>query len=159
CRTQACPGQGSRHVTIHVGVRRCRTPSNFVRRANGYGTPCARPTRGSALQQWTAKRSVRRTAGNGQLSIRYAVSTLAVLSRPNSLIETSRILNFWILPVMVIGNESTNRTYRGILKFEILPLQKSLISWSESSAPSFNFTQATTSSPYLWSGTPITCTS
>src|SRR5262249_54972870 len=65
-----------------VGVRRCRTPSNFVRRANGYGTPCARPTRGSALQQWTAKRSVRRTAGNGQLSIRYAVSTLAVLSRP-----------------------------------------------------------------------------
>ena len=35
--------------------------------------------------------------------------------RPSSSIAWSRILNFWTLPVTVIGKESTNFTYRGTL--------------------------------------------
>jgi hypothetical protein len=38
---------------------------------------------------------------------RYAVSTCF---NPNSTIMSSRILNFWILPVTVCGNDSTKRT-------------------------------------------------
>ena len=46
---------------------------------------------------------------------RYAVRTPAALDRPSSSTATSRILNFWILPVTVIGNASTNFQWRGIL--------------------------------------------
>src|SRR5215813_5332205 len=44
-----------------------------------------------------------------------AVCTPAAGARPSSTIEISRILNFWIFPVTVIGNSAVNRTYRGIL--------------------------------------------
>src|ERR1035438_2376830 len=39
----------------------------------------------------------------------YAVSRFAKRSSPRSLVSSSRILNFWIFPVTVIGNPSTNR--------------------------------------------------
>ena len=54
-------------------------------------------------------RSGRRGAG-GQ-----AVVVLAASSSPSSVIDVSRILNFWILPVTVIGNSLVYRRYRGIL--------------------------------------------
>ncbi len=38
----------------------------------------------------------------------YAVSVRAARWRPSSSIETSRILNFWILPVTVIGKASVS---------------------------------------------------
>ena len=40
----------------------------------------------------------------------YAVITPAADSRPSRLIESSRILYFWTLPVIVIGNSSTRIT-------------------------------------------------
>src|SRR4051794_20655524 len=40
---------------------------------------------------------------------------------PNRASTASRITNFWILPVTVIGNSSTNSTYRGILLCAICP--------------------------------------
>jgi FAD binding domain len=47
----------------------------------------------------------------------YATPLQAVLSvpRPSSWIIRSRMTNFWTLPVTVIGNASTKRTYRGTL--------------------------------------------
>src|SRR5205823_2680870 len=38
----------------------------------------------------------------------YAVATAAAFSRPSSSTAVSRILNFWTLPVTVIGKPSTN---------------------------------------------------
>jgi len=38
----------------------------------------------------------------------YAVAICAASSRPISLMEISRILYFWVLPLMVMGKESTN---------------------------------------------------
>jgi hypothetical protein len=40
----------------------------------------------------------------------YAVSIAATSCRPRSMIACSRILNFWILPVTVVGKLSTNFT-------------------------------------------------
>ena len=40
----------------------------------------------------------------------YAVWIAAAFARPNSTIAASRNLNFWILPVTVIGKVSTNMT-------------------------------------------------
>ena len=40
---------------------------------------------------------------------------VAACSRPSSTIEISRMRNFWILPVTVIGNSVEKRMYRGIL--------------------------------------------
>ena len=51
------------------------------------------------------------------------MAIIAVWPRPSSWIAVSRILNFWTLPVTVIGKPSTNFTYRGILKCAILPRQ------------------------------------
>jgi len=45
----------------------------------------------------------------------HAVSIFDASSSPSAWIEASRILNFWILPVMLIGNSVTKMTYRGIL--------------------------------------------
>ena len=45
----------------------------------------------------------------------------AATSDASSLVIISRITNFWTLPVTVIGNVSTNRTYRGILKCVMRP--------------------------------------
>ncbi len=42
--------------------------------------------------------------------LHYAVSMRAALSKPSSLTACSRIKNFWILPVTVIGKASTNVT-------------------------------------------------
>jgi hypothetical protein len=39
----------------------------------------------------------------------------AAFSSPSSAIEISRIRNFWIFPVTVIGNSVVKRMYRGIL--------------------------------------------
>ena len=39
-----------------------------------------------------------------------AVLVWLAASRPSSAIDVSRILNFWTLPVTVIGNSSVNRT-------------------------------------------------
>src|SRR5215831_1970497 len=47
--------------------------------------------------------------------LRYAVLALLASSRPSSVIDVSRILNFCTLPVTVIGNSAVSRTYRGIL--------------------------------------------
>ena len=44
-----------------------------------------------------------------------AVSTFEASSSPRILIDSSRILNFWIFPEIVMGKSSTNITYRGIL--------------------------------------------
>ena len=40
---------------------------------------------------------------------------------PSRASTASRMMNFWILPVTVIGNSSTNSTYRGILLWAIWP--------------------------------------
>ncbi len=40
----------------------------------------------------------------------YAVAMRAASSRPISLMEIYRILYFWVLPLMVVGKESTNLT-------------------------------------------------
>jgi len=45
----------------------------------------------------------------------YAVSIWATSSRCSSCIDTSRILNFWIFPVTLMGKPVTNFTWRGIL--------------------------------------------
>ncbi len=45
-----------------------------------------------------------------------AVTVLATSAKPRSWISNSRIRNFCILPVTVIGKESTNRISSGILK-------------------------------------------
>ena len=42
------------------------------------------------------------------VKIGYAVSILATSSRPSSTMLISRIRNFWILPVTVVGKASTN---------------------------------------------------
>src|SRR5207253_6259679 len=89
----------------------------------------------------------------------HAVFTCAAFCNPNSSMDCSRILNFWILPVTVIGNASTNFQYRGILKVEIRPRQYPSRSCSVALAPGFSFTHAITSSPYFSLGTPMTCTS
>jgi hypothetical protein len=62
----------------------------------------------------------------------YAVSVLAAASRPSSLMDASRILNFCTLPVTVIGNSPVIRRYRGILKCAICPVQKARSSSSVS---------------------------
>ncbi len=55
-------------------------------------------------------------AGPGAATRRdQAVVVPAASSRPSSATEVSRILNFWILPVTVIGNSLVYRKYRGIL--------------------------------------------
>ena len=43
-------------------------------------------------------------------NIHYAVAISAASSRPISLMEISRILYFWVLPLMVMGKASTNLT-------------------------------------------------
>src|SRR5438105_227703 len=55
-------------------------------------------------------RPANRYCGNLRAALRQAqaVTTAAAASRPSSATATSRILNFWILPVTVIGNASTN---------------------------------------------------
>jgi hypothetical protein len=68
-------------------------------------------------------------------------------------------LYFWIFPVTVIGNVSTNFQYRGILNVAILPLQKARKSSPVRVTPGRSLTHAISSSPYFTSGTPITCTS
>ena len=71
----------------------------------------------------------------------------------------SRILNFWIFPVTVMGKSSaaaTNFQYFGTLKWAIFPLQKAFMSSSVSASPSFGKTHAMSSSPYFTSGTPTT---
>jgi len=42
----------------------------------------------------------------------YAVAISAASSRPISWMEISHILYFWVLPLMVMGKESTNFTYK-----------------------------------------------
>jgi hypothetical protein len=51
---------------------------------------------------------VRSGAGPGGSSAQ-AVWVRSAVSRPSSATEVSRILNFWTLPVTVMGNSSTNR--------------------------------------------------
>src|SRR6185503_20534534 len=52
-----------------------------------------------------------------------AVGSEAAACSPSSATATSRILNFWTLPVTVVGNSSTNFQYAGILNVAILPRQ------------------------------------
>ena len=40
----------------------------------------------------------------------YAVVIAAAVSRPSSLMLCSRMMNFWTLPVTVVGKASTNLT-------------------------------------------------
>src|SRR3954469_21759241 len=53
--------------------------------------------------------SRRRLTGGGAARVQ-AVRVPAASARPSCSIDVSRILNFWILPVTVIGNSSTNTT-------------------------------------------------
>ena len=49
-----------------------------------------------------------RTVGQAQEAPAQAVRVSAASSRPSSATEVSRILNFWTLPVTVMGKASTN---------------------------------------------------
>ena len=70
------------------------------------------------------RRRAQPPAGLGGCSgLAQAVTVLAISARPRSWISISRIRNFWILPVTVIGNESTNRISAGTLKYAIRPRQ------------------------------------
>ncbi|MCY1559860.1 hypothetical protein D9M68_969400 [compost metagenome] len=71
----------------------------------------------------------------------------------------SRMRNFWILPVTVIGKASTKRKKRGTLKWAMRSLAQARSSSSVALWPGWNLIQATSSSPYLLQGMPITCTS
>ena len=51
-----------------------------------------------------------RTLGLWEGRTVYAVLTAAAFSRPSSVTLSSRIRNFWILPVTVMGKASTKRT-------------------------------------------------
>src|SRR5262249_26831837 len=64
----------------------------------------------------------------------------------------SRSLTFWILPVVVIGNSSTNATWRGILKLATRPRQCSMTSRSPSAQPGASCTKATATSDSRGSG-------
>ena len=64
-----------------------------------------------------------------------------------AVMEVSRILNFWTLPVTVIGKSPVIRRYRGILKCAICPRQYSRSSSSVSAWPGRSLTQAQISSP------------
>ena len=49
-------------------------------------------------------------SASGVRPFAYAVSMAATSCKPRSRIACSRILNFWILPVTVVGKLSTNFT-------------------------------------------------
>src|SRR5690242_2492185 len=99
--------------------------SHVVEYAVGHGEQTEQPGRIAAPIRLLA-------AGNRQ-----AVRTPAAFSRCRSWISISRIRNFWIFPVTVIGNESTKRMYCGILKCAIFPRQNSRISSSLETWPAF----------------------
>ncbi len=80
-------------VSIRDAVRAATGPTEQVKGA-GYGWATG--------ERWHEK-------------VGYAVSIREASSRPSSCMETSRILNFWILPVTLMGNAETNMTCRGIL--------------------------------------------
>jgi hypothetical protein len=83
----------------------------FNKRAEGRGPHvCHGGRRGSrrgAESQRTRVVEVRRVAARDDGEARYAVTTSL---SPSSSIAASRILNFCTLPVIVIGNSSTNLT-------------------------------------------------
>ena len=85
-----------------------------------------------------------------------AVARPATSSRPRSRISCSRIRNFWIFLLTVIGKESTKRTYWGILKYAILPRQKSPDLFRGGCLARLQFIQASTVSPSRASGRPTT---
>src|SRR5947199_10723162 len=68
----------------------------------------------------------------------------------------SRSLTFWILTELVIGNSSTNTTWRGILKLATRPRQCSITSRSTSVQPGASCTKATATSDSPASGSPTT---
>ena len=79
-----------------------------------------------------------------------------LFSSRNSIL-CSRILYFWIFPVTVCGNSSTNKMYLGTLKCAKDSLQKSLIwpSLKSLEQSECNLIHADNSSPNLGSGTPM----
>src|SRR4029079_13154013 len=79
--------------------------------------------------------------------------------RPSSSAASSRIRHFWILPVTVIGNESTIFQWRGTLNEPLSPRQAAASCSSSIDAPSRSLTHAATSSPYRSLGTPNTAAS
>src|SRR5213592_4196990 len=69
---------------------------------------------------------------------------------------SSRRWTFWILPELLIGNSSTNTTWRGILKLATRPRQCSITSRSTSVQPGASCTKATATSDSRASGSPTT---
>src|SRR5262245_60982025 len=65
---------------------------------------------------------------------------------------SSRSFTFWILPELVIGKSSTKRTWRGILKLAIRPLQCASTSASVSADSGSRRTKATPTSDSRASG-------
>jgi len=72
----------------------------------------------------------------------YAVLIWAAFCSPSSSTKTSRMQNFWIFPVTVIGKSLTIFMCFGILKLAIFPLQNLLISSGVVVASAFSFTNA-----------------
>ena len=79
------------------------------------GKTAGNPVRQKCRRRWTTGITVRPDTAKKKNLTDYAVSTLSASCRPRALMDSSRILNFWILPEIVIGKSLTNITYRGIL--------------------------------------------
>src|SRR5579884_2780987 len=82
-------------------------------------------------------------------SLAQAVFSAAADCKPRNSIAICRRRYFWILPVTVIGNVSTQRQYRGTLNAAKRERQYAFSSSSLGDAPGRGRTQAITSSPYL----------
>src|SRR5689334_6319002 len=71
----------------------------------------------------------------------------------------SRRINFWILPVLVLGSEETNSTVEGHLKAATRSRQKCINCRGLICSPAFNTTNALGLSPHRSFGTPTSATS
>ena len=67
-------------------------------------------TRSGGLVRTSNALALMRTLGLWEGRIVYAILMAAAFSRPSSVTLSSRITNFWTLPVTVMGKASTKRT-------------------------------------------------
>jgi hypothetical protein len=102
-RASAAPRASTSSPGCRAG---CSSSSGTRRRGTCASGSRADPLIGPLPRRPGSRRVLER--GSPASGLAYAVLTFAAASSPSSAIAVSRILNFWILPVTVIGNASTN---------------------------------------------------